>query len=75
MFACIPLFQSIKDVPVYSKVMKVLYLRILDRKRKDPKIVHVMGKLLELMMGGVLTTKYLELGTQWSISKSSMPLF
>jgi hypothetical protein len=59
----IPLFQAIKDVPIYSKVVRELCLRKPGRKQKDPQTVHVMGKLSYLMMGGVLTAKYSDLGS------------
>lgn len=32
-------------------------------KVKDPQIVHVMGKLSNLIMGGVLVVKHLDLGS------------
>jgi hypothetical protein len=51
------LFQAIKDVHIYLNVLQELCLRQTSRKRKDPQTVHVMGKLLDLMMLGVLTTK------------------
>jgi len=54
----IPLFQAIKDVPIYSKAVQELCLRKPGRKRKDPQTIHVMGKLTDLMMGGALATKY-----------------
>jgi len=53
----ISLFQSIKDVPIYSKVAWELCLRKPGRKRKDPQTIHVMGKLQYLMMGAVLAAK------------------
>jgi hypothetical protein len=57
------LFQAIKDVPIYSKVVQELFLRKPGRKQKDPQTVHVMGKLSYLMMGGVLTAKYSDPGS------------
>jgi hypothetical protein len=59
----IPLFQEIKDVPIYSKAVRELCLRKPSRKQKDPQTVHVMGKLSDLMMGGVLTAKYSDPGS------------
>lgn len=54
----ISLFQAIENVHIYLKVTRELDLRILDRRRKDPQIIHVMGKMSELMIGGVLRSKY-----------------
>ena len=39
----IPLLQSIKDIPIYSKVVKELCIKKLGRKKKGPPIVHVIG--------------------------------
>jgi hypothetical protein len=37
-------------------------LRRLDRKKKDPKIVHVIGELFDLMLGKIFVAKYMGLG-------------
>jgi hypothetical protein len=57
------LFQEIKDVPIYAKVVQELCLRKPGRKKKDPKIVHVIGKLVDLMMGNIFMTKYVYPGS------------
>jgi hypothetical protein len=57
----IPMFQSIN--PIYLKAVRELCLRKPGRKNKDPQIVHVMGKLLDLIMGRVLTDKYFDPGS------------
>ena len=54
----IPLFQAIKDIPIYSKVVRELSLKKPGRKRKDPPTVHVIGDLAELMMGNTIAAKY-----------------
>lgn len=54
----IPLLQSIKDVPIYAKKVRNLCVKKHGRKPKDPVTIHVMGKLLELMTGQPLLTKY-----------------
>jgi len=55
----IAFLQAIKDVPIYSKTIKGLCLRKPERKKKVPQFIHIMGKRLELMMGGTLVeTKY-----------------
>lgn len=52
------MFQAIKDVVIYEMVVYELYLKKLRRKKGDTKIVHVIGKLTNLMMGKVFTKKY-----------------
>jgi hypothetical protein len=37
-------------------------LRKPDRKQKDTQTIHVMGKMYDLMMGGVLVAKYSDMG-------------
>jgi hypothetical protein len=56
----IPLFQTIKDVPIYAKVVWELCLRKPRRKKKDQEIVHVIGKLVDLMLGKVFVAKYMD---------------
>jgi hypothetical protein len=56
----IPLFQAIKDVPIYAKAVRELCLRKLGRKKKDPKTIHVKGKLADLMVGKVFIAKYMD---------------
>jgi hypothetical protein len=53
----IPLFQAIKDVPIYVKVVRELCLRKLGRKEKDPETVHIIGKLADLMLVEFCCTK------------------
>ena len=59
----IPLFQAVKYIPIYSKVVRELCLKKLGRKRKHPPTVHVIGYLDELMMGNTLAAKYFDLGS------------
>jgi hypothetical protein len=58
----ISLFQGIKVIPIYLKVVRELFLRKPVKKKKDPQIAHVMGKPSYLMMGGFLAAKYSHLG-------------
>lgn len=37
----IPLFQVIKDVPLYGKAIKEAYLKKLGQEQKDPQTVHI----------------------------------
>ena len=41
----ISLFQAIKDIPIYAKIVKELCIRKLGRKPKDPPTIHVIGRL------------------------------
>ena len=59
----ISLFQDIKDVPIYGKVIREVYLKKLGRKKKDPTIVHVVGQLVDIMLGKLITPKYSDLGS------------
>jgi hypothetical protein len=59
----IMLFQAIKDVPIYAKVVRELCLRNPGRKKKDPLNVHVIGKLADLMLGKFFMTKYVDPGS------------
>ena len=38
-----PLLQAIKDIPIYSKVIKELCIKKLGMKQKDHPIVHLIG--------------------------------
>jgi len=62
-FFKISLFQAINYFPIYSKEERELFLKKLGRKQKDPQTIHVMGKLSNLMMGGVLVAKYSDPGS------------
>jgi hypothetical protein len=41
----IPLLQAIKDIPIYAKIIRDLFLKKPRRKKKEPPLVHVVGKL------------------------------
>jgi hypothetical protein len=56
----IHLFQPIKDVPIYAKDIRELFLRRIGKK-KDPIIFHVIGKLADLMLGKIFVAKYMDL--------------
>ena len=45
----IPLLQYIKDIPIYSKVIKELCIKHPGKKEKDPVIIHVIGEMFECM--------------------------
>jgi hypothetical protein len=41
----IPLLQAIKDIPIYAKIVRDLCIKNLGRKRKEPPVIWVVGKL------------------------------
>jgi hypothetical protein len=43
----IPLLQTIKDIPIYIKVVKELCIKKPGRKQKDPPTIHLVGGLSE----------------------------
>jgi len=52
------LLQAIKDIPIYSKVIKELCIKNPGRKRKDPPTVHLVGDLYEYILEKPRVTKY-----------------
>jgi hypothetical protein len=45
----ITLLQSIKDIPIYSKIVRDLSIKNPGRKRKDPPVIKVVGQLSEFI--------------------------
>jgi hypothetical protein len=43
----ITLIQAIKDIPIYSKVVKELCIKKLGRKQKDPPTICLIGEISE----------------------------
>ena len=43
----IPLLQAIKDIPIYSKVIKELCIKRTRKKQKYPLTIHVIGEMSE----------------------------
>eukprot|EP00253_Pinus_taeda_P020901 PITA_20901 len=58
----IPLLQTIKDIPIYTKAIKELYLKKPTSKRVDPQTIHVIGHLASLMKNTISIEKYVDLG-------------
>ncbi|XP_059068549.1 uncharacterized protein LOC131859050 [Cryptomeria japonica] len=54
----IPLFQAIKDVPIYNKANKEAYLKKPGRKKKDPQTVHLVGQIVDIILGKVTVPNY-----------------
>ena len=40
----IPLLDAIKEVPIYTKAIKEACIKKLQRKKKDLKTIHFLGK-------------------------------
>jgi hypothetical protein len=39
----IPLLQVIRDVPIYAKTIKEIYIKKRGWKQKDPPMIHLVG--------------------------------
>ena len=59
----IPLLDAIKQVPIYSKAIKEACVKTLGRKKKDPKTIHVLGHLFDLMLDNPRIPKYADPGS------------
>jgi hypothetical protein len=58
----ISLLQAIKDIPIYSKVVKEVCIMKRGRKQKDPPTVHLVGGLSEYISEKPKLAKYGNLG-------------
>ena len=58
----IPLLQAIKDIPIYSKVIKELCIKCPGKKQKDPLTIHVIGEMSECMTDQSWIEKYKNIG-------------
>ena len=59
----IPLLQAIKDIPIYSKVIKELCIKKPGKKQKIPPTIHVIGEMSECMTNQSRIAKYTNLGS------------
>lgn len=59
----IPLYQSIKDVPIYNNLIKEKCFKNLGRRKRDTPTINVIGQLSDFMPGRVICSKYLDLGS------------
>ena len=57
------LLQGIKDIPIYSKVIKEICIKRLGNNQKDPLTIHVIGEMSECMTGQSRIAKYTNPGT------------
>jgi hypothetical protein len=56
----IPLLQDIKDIPIYAKIIRDIFLKKPGRKKKEPPLVQVVGQLYEFI--SEMPYKYNDLG-------------
>lgn len=58
----VTLLQYIKYIPIFTKTIRDMCLKIPRRKRKDPPIIKVVGKLPGILSRKISTKKYKDLG-------------
>eukprot|EP00253_Pinus_taeda_P005022 PITA_05022 len=59
----IPLFQAIKDVPIYNKLIKEKCFKKPGIRKRDAHTINIIGQLFDLMLGQVICPKYLDPGS------------
>ena len=59
----IPLLQDIKDIPIYSKVIKEICIKKPRKKQKYPPTIHVIGEMSECMTDQSRIAKYTNPGS------------
>ena len=59
----IPLLQAIKDIPVYSKVIKEICIKHPRKKKRDPLAILVIREMTECMIGQSRIAKYTNPGS------------
>jgi hypothetical protein len=58
----VPLLQAIKDIPIYAKIVRELFLKKPGRKKIEPKTIQFIGKSTDLMLGHIFIEKYVDPG-------------
>jgi hypothetical protein len=43
------MFQAIKDIPIYAKIIRDICIKKIGRKKKEPPLVQVVGQLFEFI--------------------------
>jgi hypothetical protein len=45
----IPLLKAIKDIPIYAKIIRYIFIKKPRRKKKEPPLIQVVGQLSEFI--------------------------
>eukprot|EP00253_Pinus_taeda_P007789 PITA_07789 len=59
----IPLLQAIREIPILAKTIKELSIKRPSRKPRDTQRIHVVGKIVDIMMGKITMQKYVDPGS------------
>lgn len=54
----IPLFQAIRDIPIYAKILKEIYINKSRRKPQDPPTIDVIRRLADVVLGKTILPRY-----------------
>jgi len=54
----IPLLQAIREIPILAKTIKELSFKRPGRKPRDTRRIHLVGKIVDIMMGKITMQKY-----------------
>jgi uncharacterized protein YydD (DUF2326 family) len=54
----IPLLDAIKQLPIYTKAIKEACIKKKGRKKKDPKTIHFLIQLSDMMLENMIVPKY-----------------
>jgi len=57
----IPLLQALREIPIYAKTIKDLYIKNLGKKRAKPCTIPFVGRVVELMTRCAQFEKYFDL--------------
>ena len=55
-----PLLQTIKEIPIYAKIVTEICNKNTARKKKDPQTIQVIGHLASLITTTPITEKYVD---------------
>eukprot|EP00253_Pinus_taeda_P026771 PITA_26771 len=58
LYVKIPLLQALRDVPIYARTVRDIFIKNPGRKAKEPLTFHVMGELTALMIEKDPPVKY-----------------
>jgi len=59
----IPLLQAIREIPILAKTIKELSFKRPGRKLKDTRRIHLVGNIVDIMMGKITMQKYVDPGS------------